>query len=341
MILEMAVVLATGFLITLVSVKKIIPKMVAAGIVGRDVNKPERPHVAEMGGVAIVMGFVGAVLLAIAMHETLGIGAVVANEIGVKAVALRFDLVSVLAAMVTVLIVALVGVFDDLFNMAQRTKALLPIVAAIPLIAVQFTSSSAISFPFVGMVDFGIVYFVILIPLAITVCSNLTNMLAGFNGLEAGMGSVMFVAILALAIASGSVAMGVLSAAMLGALLAFLLFNWFPAKVFMGDIGTLSIGTVAATAVIIGNYKVAGVIMFAPYVVDFAIKAINRFPSANWWGEPKGGKLFAPEGRARGLCQLIMKKMNGISERNLVLLLIAVEMVFAAVALALYLPRVV
>lgn len=337
MIAELAVILAAAFVITLVSVRKVIPKMVAAGMVGEDVNKPGRPHVAEMGGIAIVMGFIGAVLLAIAMHRSLGIEALLSKLTGQIPLSLNFDLVSMLAAMVTVLIVALIGIFDDLFDMGQRTKALLPLVAAIPLIAVQITTSSAITFPIVGLVDFGILYFILLIPLAIAVCSNLTNMLAGFNGLEAGMGAVMFVAVLALAINSGSVAMGVLAAAILGALLAFLVFNWHPAKVFIGDVGTLTIGTVLATAVIIGNFKVAGAILVIPYVADFFIKAANGFPSRNWWGEFRAGKLHAPGGQARGLCQLIMKATGGIEEKKLVMLLIAIEMVLAAVALALYL----
>lgn len=322
MIWEIALILAVSFLITFASVRKVMPKLRAAGIVGNDMNKPGRGEVAEMGGIAIVMGFVGAVLVAIAMRTFLGFS---------------FDLVSVLAAMMTVLIVALIGIFDDMFDMSQRTKALLPLVAAIPLIAVQVTTTSAINFPFLGSVDFGIFYLVALIPIAIAVCSNLTNMLAGFNGLEAGMGLVMFLTIGVLALNWGAVEMGLLSSAMLGALLAFLLFNWHPAKIFMGDIGTLSIGTVLATAVIIGNFKVAGAILVIPYVLDFFIKLANGFPSRDWWGEYREGKLHAPHGRVRGLCQLAMKISGGVGEQRLVLMLIGAEAVFGAIALALYL----
>ena len=52
------------------------------------------------------------------------------------------------------------------------------------------------TFPFIGLIDFGIIYTVILLPLGIAVASNLTNMLAGFNGNESGMGIIMFIVIL-------------------------------------------------------------------------------------------------------------------------------------------------
>ena len=63
----------------------------------------------------------------------------------------------------------------------------------VPLVAVEMAGGhSVISIPFVGMVPFGILYPLLLIPLAIAICSNLTNMMAGFNGLEAGLGIIMF-----------------------------------------------------------------------------------------------------------------------------------------------------
>lgn len=74
-----------------------------------------------------------------------------------------------------------------------------------------------------------------------------------------------------------------------------------------------------------------------PYVIDFFIKAWNRFPSAKWWGEIKNGKLYPVEGKVRGFAQLVMKVANGISEKNLVLCFIAIEIVFGLIVIALYL----
>jgi UDP-N-acetylglucosamine--dolichyl-phosphate N-acetylglucosaminephosphotransferase len=221
--------------------------------------------------------------------------------------------------------------------MRQDIKALLPMAAALPMVALAAAGSTAISLPFIGTVDFGMFYIVVLIPLGVTVASNLTNMLAGFNGMEAGMGMVMFAAVAIIAVANGSTEAALIAFAMLGALIAFLRFNWYPARVFIGDIGNLLIGGALACAVIIGNFESVGAILVVPYLADFAVKAVNRFPSTGWWGEcGKDGKLRAPGGKVRGLCQLVMKLSGGISERGLALFFIAAEGLFALLAIFLY-----
>lgn len=315
-------VLAASFLVAGVCLPVLMRKMKAAGIVGKDVNKPERPEVPEMGGLSIVMGAIGSLLLAIALRTFAGF---------------EFDLVGMLAAMLTMAIISLIGVFDDLFDMRKDVKALLPMVAALPLVAVAAAGSTSISLPIFGQVDFGMLYIVILIPLGVTVSSNLTNMLAGFNGMEAGMGAVMFATTLFLGIVNGSPEMALLSAAMLGALLAFLRFNWYPARIFIGDIGTLTIGATLAVAVILGNLESAGAILVLPFLADFFIKSINRFPSTEWWGVPgEDGKLHPVGGKARGLAQLVMKLSGGISEKRLVLAFILMEAICAIAAIMLY-----
>ena len=86
-----------------------------------------------------------------------------------------------------------------------------------------------------------------------------------------------------------------------------------------------------------GNLESAGAILVIPYLLDFVIKAYNRFPSTEWWGEcGKDGKLRPLGGKVRGLCQLVMKLTGGISERKLVLLFIAAEVLFGLLAILLY-----
>jgi UDP-N-acetylglucosamine--dolichyl-phosphate N-acetylglucosaminephosphotransferase len=316
-----AAILLSSAAIAFVSLPFLIKKFMAAKMTGKDVNKAGCPEVAEMGGLGIVMGAIGSLLVAIAFQTFLGF---------------QFRLIEILAAMLTILIISLIGTFDDLFSMRQYVKAVLPMAAAVPLVAVSAAGSTAISIPFLGSVDFGFLYIFLLIPLGVTVASNLTNMLAGFNGMESGMGVVIFAATLLLSLATGSMEMAMISAAMLGALLAFTRFNWYPAKVFTGDIGNLTIGAALASAVIIGNLEAAGAILVIPYVIDFFIKAANRFPSTNWWGELRGGKLYPLGGKARGLAQFVMKLAGGISEQRLVLSFIAAESLCALLAILLY-----
>jgi UDP-N-acetylglucosamine--dolichyl-phosphate N-acetylglucosaminephosphotransferase len=310
-----------SFLVTYAMSYKLIPRLKRFGITGHDVNKPGLPEVAEMGGFGIVAGVTAGLLLAIFIASF---------------DSLEFNLVNVLAAIITIHALAFIGIVDDLLDLPQWTKAVLPLFAAIPLVAVRAAGSTAINVPFVGLVDLGIFYILVLLPIGVAVASNLTNMFAGFNGMESGMGVVIFAAMSLLAIMHGSTEMALLFVAMLGALLAFLRFNWFPAKVFPGDVGNLTIGAVLASGVILGNLEMAGALMLLLYVIDFFLKAYNRFPSRNWWGEWKEGKLYAPEGRVRGFAQLVMKKANGISESSLVLFFIGLQIVVAAVVVLLF-----
>lgn len=301
--------------------RKVMAKSRAAGMTGKDMHKADRPEVPEMGGIAIVAGFIGAALVGLVLNT---------------AFRLQLGLTETIAALLTVCIVAVIGIFDDVFDMRQLTKTLLPLAASVPLVVVAVAAGhNAISIPFIGSIDFGIAYPLLLIPLAVAVCSNLTNMLAGYNGLEAGMGAVMFATLSIVALMHGQAEMTILCLAMLGALLGFIPSNWYPAKVFIGDVGTFSIGAALAAAVIISDLKSAGAILVIPFVVDFFLKALNGFPKS--FAElGADGKLRAPKGKIRGLADLVLSVSGGLGERALVLRLLAIEAVFALIVLALY-----
>ena len=319
-----ALVFGIAFLATNWIMPYVIRKLSAAGLVGGDMHKKGCPAVPNLGGMGIIVGYIAGVLAAVGLYTFFG---------------LNMGLTRVLIGFITVLIMALIGIFDDLFEMRQWVKAVLPIFAAFPLMAIQ-AGDTTMMIPLLGPVDFGIWYIVILIPLGVTVASNLTNMLAGFNGLESGTGAIMtgavaLIALTQLGVYNGATDALILSAAMCGALLAFTRFNWFPAKVFPGDVGTLIIGGSVASAVMLGNMEAAGAILVIPHVIDFFIKLRHRFPKT--FGKPeKNGKIYCPQIEARGLGQLVMKMTGGILEERLVLLLLLFELLFALVAIKLF-----
>jgi len=268
-------------------------------------NSESKEEIPEMGGLMIAAGFGAGIVTSIFLRIFFDLF-------------LSVSLTSILAALSTILIVVIIGVFDDLISISQRVKAFLPAFAALPLMAIK-EGYSMMRIPFIGFIEFGLFYSLILVPLGITGAANAVNMLAGFNGLEVGMGVVAIGALAVIAYLTGETTALIILLAALGALVAALYYNWFPAKILVGDVGTLTIGAVVASAVIVGNFETAGVIIIIPYVVDFLIKAKNRFPYS--FGIYRDGKLYCPDGGAVGLAQLIMKVCGGISERNLVLVL--------------------
>lgn len=314
-----------AFSVTLLSVPVLIRKFRNAKIVGRDVHKPGKPEVPEMGGLAIVAGLVAGILVAIALTTLER-----STFAPIYGVTVLEDITGILAALVTILIVSIIGIFDDLVRMRQRVKAILPLFASMPLIAVA-AGQSYITLPGIGQLYVPVIYPLILIPLAVAVVSNLTNMLAGFNGLEAGMGIIGCLSLGLIAIEKGSIEAAVLLLSMTAALSAFVWFNKYPAKVFMGDVGTLSIGACIVSSVIIGNFEMAGVVVMMPYLFDFIIKIKNRFPREIDYTQFQNGKLYSS--RVVGLPSLIMRLSGGITETRLVAYVICLELACGSAAL--------
>jgi UDP-N-acetylglucosamine--dolichyl-phosphate N-acetylglucosaminephosphotransferase len=299
-----------------------IPRLRRAGIVGKDLNKPGQPEVADMGGLVLAGGFCAGVLLIVGLKSFTSLFA-------------GISLLYLLAALSTVLTAVLIGAVDDLISLKHWAKAITPLFCALPLMAVK-AGDTTVGIPFVGQTDLGLVYTLVLIPIGVTVAANAVNMLAGFNGLEAGMGLVGMAALSVIALHLGQTTALVILLAAMGALVATLFYNWFPAKIFIGDAGTYTIGSVLAAVAIIGNFELAGVIIMVPYALDFFIKAANGFPSLGWEGLYKDGKLYSPGPRPAGLAQLIMKLTGGVSERRLTMILIGAELVCAVIAVWLF-----
>ncbi|MFB6272542.1 MAG: hypothetical protein ABEL51_06575 [Salinibacter sp.] len=316
-------VFVLSLLASLLSFRVLVPRLRESGLTGRDMHKRAKPEIPEMGGLGIVAGLVPGVLLAVAMHVFLD---------GL----IDVEVVTLLAVLATVLIVTLIGVLDDLLDIPQASKAVLPLLAALPLMAIE-AGQTAMVVPLIGKIDFGVAYVLVLVPLAVTGAANACNMLAGFNGLETGLGAVAVGSLTVIAAYIGATTALVILLAALGALVAALRFNWFPARIMIGDVGTLTIGAVLTAAVIVGNFETAGVVVILPYALDFLLKAISGFPSTEWWGELRAdGRLHCPRTLPVSFPQLVMRLTGGIHERNLVLALMGVEAVFGLVAIGLY-----
>lgn len=313
-------ILLISFFASFVLFPAMIIRLKKAGIVGKNMHSTIQEEVAEMGGLVMVAGFGAGIFTIIAVKTFLNIFPSV-------------DLIPILVALSTILIVVLIGIFDDLVSMPQQIKAFMPLFAALPLIVIK-EGNTFMRIPYWGNVNFGLLYTLVIIPLEVTIAANAVNMLAGFNGLEVGMGIIAMGSLAIIAYLMGKITVLLILLATLGALLATLYYNWYPAKILVGDVGTLSIGAIIATVVIMGNFEIAGVILLIPYIIDFLIKAKNHFPYS--FGVYKGGKLYCPDSGPVGLGQLIMKLCGGISERNLVLVLMGIEVMFGVVAILLY-----
>ncbi|MBU1197106.1 UDP-N-acetylglucosamine--dolichyl-phosphate N-acetylglucosaminephosphotransferase [Candidatus Micrarchaeota archaeon] len=303
-----------SFLAVFFAVPFVIRNSRHVGLQGVDFNKKDRRKVPELGGIALVFG--------------LSLGLLAAITLGYNTPAL--EKIFLLGALGTILLMGLMGIIDDLYVLKRRVKAPLPFFSAIPLSSVR-AGSRIIDFPFIGPIHFGSFYPVIAIPLGVGGASNAFNMLAGLNGLEAGMGIIMATALSIAAFSTGAWEALILSLCLLASLLAFFHYNRFPSKVFPGDVGTYTIGATIASAAIIGNLELFGLVLFAPYFVEFLLKLRSRF-QAQCFGIPDTKGILHSPPHIGSLTHVIMR-WQPVTETQVVRVLLAVEAAAAVIAL--------
>lgn len=278
---------------TFVLMPVVMRKLRGAGIVGRDINKPDRPEVPEMGGIGVFLGF----------------------NVGVFAILVLSprppeEHVLILAALSVIAGAAMTGVVDDLVALRQRFKAFIPVVFAAPLAV--YLSDYAVALPFIGDVDFGFLYPLVLVPLGITCAANGFNMLEGYNGLGAGLGIITAVGLGILSIEAGHPAALILLVPLVASLLAFAWFNRYPARIFPGDTLTLFVGAALASAAMIGKVEFWGALLFVPHVLEFVLKARGGFRAQNFAkrSTARGDRppLLHFEGRTESLTHVVLKR---------------------------------
>lgn len=287
-----------------------------AGIVGRDMNKPGKPEIPEMGGFAINWGFGMGIVAAIAYISYV-------NENIHEAYFL-------LAALATVFMISFVGVIDDLLSIKQSVKAVLPGFAGLCLMAVR-AGVTEMTFPLIGTIDLGMLYYFIVF-IGVTGAANAFNIYEGFNGQSAGVGAISFLTMMLAAWMTGQTEAAVIAGAMLGACLAFLKYNWYPAKIFPGDVGTLSMGAALACCAVIGNLERVGLILIIPYVLEFIMKARGGLKTLPWVTPGKNGKVTPVSKKAICLGHLILK-VSPSTEKTLVLKMYTIQAVVGLVAI--------
>jgi UDP-N-acetylglucosamine--dolichyl-phosphate N-acetylglucosaminephosphotransferase len=300
---------AVAFLVTYSVTPLLIKKLKEHGIVGADAHKPRRPICAEMGGLGVLIGFVVA----------FGFASLISFEVGYR----------MLPAFLTIIFAGFIGIVDDLFTLRQRYKPFLVALASTPLILVNIDRVE-MWLPSFGWIYLGSLY-LILIPLAVATASNLTNMLAGFNGLEAGVGTISCFSLGFLLANLGRWDSASLAFSLSAAFFAFLFYNWYPAKIFPGDTGTLVSGAAIAAISISGGVEAAGIVMMVPSAIDFTLKMLARSPFSGRkkFGDTvvaKDGTLIPP-----GYAALAHAFMNvaQLKEKDLVLALLLMQALYS------------
>jgi len=323
------IILILSFVLTLFLTKRWIKSANATKLVGTDMNKYNHPLIPRSGGlvVSIVICFSLLIYIFLKTFPILGTQS--------------SHVVEVFAISATILLAGFIGFIDDVLGwkqgLSQFQKVFLTIPIALPL-TVMNIDQSVILLPYFGNVDLGIIYPLLVVPLGVIGSTNGFNLLAGYNGLETGMGLVIFAVFGFTGLIVGRLWIALIAFIVFTCLLAFLAFNWYPAKVFPGNSFSYSIGALIATIAILGNMERIAVWLFIPYFLEillyFRARVIDKMGDVQAFAKPnEDGSLEMPYEKVYDSTHLaiwFLKRVKGkVYERDVVLFLITIQALIA------------
>lgn len=297
----------TAFIVALGVAYLVTPSVQRLAVRWGAVDKPEARKVHKgiiprLGGLAIYVGFLASVLASV--HVT-------------------WELMGILAGGTAIL---LLGVIDDIYQIPAKAKLVGQIAAASVLLLFDIRIEW-ITNPFGSMIYLDMLAIPITLIWVVSL-TNTLNLIDGLDGLAAGVSIIAAVTIFLMAVSQNLDLVAVLTAALAGSALGFLYFNFSPAKIFMGDTGSMFLGYMLAAVSVVGTVKSAATIaLIVPMValglpiLDTACAIIRRFNN----GQP----IFKPD---RGHLHHRLLDM-GLSQKQVVLLLYMVSILLGMSAI--------
>jgi UDP-N-acetylglucosamine--dolichyl-phosphate N-acetylglucosaminephosphotransferase len=276
--LMLVVFLVVPFIFMIFSMPYIIKKIRENGHIVKDMYKKTMPEIPTNGGLP---------LLLVAIFSLSILTLFYAKNI----TPINYTII------VVVVIFALFGLLDDMVNIGRPAKLILLYYCSYPLI--PFITSTFILFPFIGSVDFSIIYLQIIIPTYVPVVANLVNMHSGLNGLAPGLSLIVLSTLIFKAYFFGNIYNALFIVCLTGAVLAYFWFEKYPSRIFWGNVGALSIGAAIGCMIVTQGFIISGFIMLIPHTVNFLLYVywrlrIRKYPMAKFGVAREDGTLEVP-----------------------------------------------
>jgi UDP-GlcNAc:undecaprenyl-phosphate/decaprenyl-phosphate GlcNAc-1-phosphate transferase len=297
------IVASCSFLLSLVlvlAVLKIFPKL---GLM----DKPhkygyKRAPVPYSAGAAFVLAFIIAVLFFVPIDQR------------------------VMLILLTGLVIAVVGFFDDRKSISPFLRLAMQIAAGLVLVYAGLDIKS-ISNPFGGVIEFSPVVIVIFSLVWVVFLMNALNWIDGISGLSSGVGTIASFVLFFLSVKSGfhtidQSAMSNLALILGSVLFAFWLFDFYPPKVLMGDTGSMFVGFMLATLAVFAGGKIVTVFLVLGFPILDAIWTILR-------------RILAHKSPFKGDLKHLHHRLleSGLKERQALLLIYSGCLVFGLLAI--------
>lgn len=163
-------------------------------------------------------------------------------------------------------IIIVTGVLDDMYELSAKIKLLGQLGAAAIVVVMGGVQVSYINLPFGGQLEFGMLSIPITIFWIVGI-TNAINLIDGLDGLAAGVSSIALITISGMAIIMGDMYTVTVGTIVLASTLGFLIYNFHPAKIFMGDTGALFLGYMIAVLSLLGFKNVTFISLIVPIII--------------------------------------------------------------------------
>lgn len=243
--------IAVGFAVSFAStpIVKTFAQKVGAIDVPKDARRVHDHPIPRMGGLAIFLGFILSVVLFVDITRQ------------VRGILLG-----------AVLIVAC-GAIDDIISLRAWVKLIIQIIAAIVAVAHGVVIEVLMN-PNIFSENEALILGVLAVPVTIlwiVGITNSVNLIDGLDGLAVGVSTISCVTILVVALLVSEPNVALIVAALAGACIGFMPYNLNPARIFMGDTGSLLLGYVLATVSVLGLFKFYAIVTFVVPVLALAV----------------------------------------------------------------------
>jgi UDP-GlcNAc:undecaprenyl-phosphate GlcNAc-1-phosphate transferase len=238
-------------------------------------RKVHQKPIPRVGGVALFAAYFGSFLATMAIFSQWHLGP-------------QLDLAAMKSIARPTVLVFLIGIADDIFGLKPWHKFMVELVAGLLVVSSGIHMGD---FPlFIAHPLLGVIATVVWL----VGCTNAVNLIDGLDGLAAGIALLATMTTLIASIVSGHVELTIATAPLAGVLIGFLVFNFNPASIFLGDSGSLVLGFLLGCYSLLWSAKSATILgMTAPFMalsvplLDTTLAIVRRFL--------RGQPIFRPD----------------------------------------------
>ncbi len=326
-----------SFVVTVIGTRFLMGYLYGAGVVAEDHNKGKPVILASSGGLAVAFG----ILVGILVYT---FGATFVFKPITQALS------TLLAVALSVTLIAFVGFLDDINVKSHRVastgrkdirkgleqwqKPLLTLIGALPLMAID-AGVSTINVPFIGVVHLGLLYPLLLVPIAVIFVSNAFNLLGGFDGLQPATSLIASFGLFLYCLLYGGYIGTLVAALLFAAILAFLPFNWYKAKILPGDSFTYAVGAGLVAVMVTGQAEAFGLIIFIPWIIEFFLHLRRKFHVNDLGTRRSDGTLAPPYGKHIYSLTHAVMNIKRATELDVTIYISVLEVLFVVLAFGL------